>query len=164
LFARHADRLLVYVRARLGAALREKLEAEDILQEAFLAALKSFESFEYTDDGAFLRWMCRIIENRQRDAHDHFAARKRQQVFLPKSAPTGPLTALGRAENSERMERALSELSPEHREVLLLRYFEGLTAEEAGERMHRSAGAIRSLSARALVELGKRLPPQEGSA
>ncbi len=41
--------------------------------------------------------------------------------------------------------------------MLLLRYFEGLSAEEAGQRMNRTAGAIRNLAARALVELGKQL-------
>lgn len=161
LFAHHVDRLLVFARTRLGGALREKLEPEDILQDAYVAALKSFDTFEYTDDGAFLRWMCRIIDNRLRDAHDHFGARKRQPVALPKSAPTGPVTALGRAENQRRIEQALAQLGAEHREVLLLRYFQGLSAEEAGERMERSAGAIRNLAARALVELGKLLQNQE---
>jgi RNA polymerase sigma-70 factor (ECF subfamily) len=155
LFALHTDRLLVFVRAKLGAALRAKIEAEDVLQDAFVAALKSFNDFEYTDDGAFLRWMCRIIDHRLRDAHDFFAAKKRQEIALPKSAPTGPVTALGRAENRQQIEAGLTRLSDEHREVLLLRYFEGLSAEDAGERMNRSAGAIRNLAARALVELGK---------
>lgn len=163
LFGLHVERLLVFTRSRLGEAIRAKVEAEDILQEAYLAAFKDFERFEYTDDGAFLRWMCRIIDNRLRDAHDYFAAKKRQADVLPRSAPTGPLTALGRAEDRQRIERALQQLSPEHREVLLLRYFEGLSAEEAGQRMQRSAGAIRNLSARALVELGKQLPPNSES-
>jgi RNA polymerase sigma-70 factor (ECF subfamily) len=155
LFGLHTDRLLVFVRAKLGGRLREKIEPEDILQEAFVAALKSFEDFEYTDDGAFLRWMCRIIDHRLRDAHDYFAAKKRQEIVLPKSALTGPVTALGRAENRQQIETALAQLSDEHREVLLLRYFEGLSADEAGQRMNRTAGAIRNLAARALVELGK---------
>jgi len=163
LFSLHAERLLVFVRVRLGSALREKIEAEDVLQDAYVAAVKSFDEFDYTDEGAFLRWMCRIIDNRLRDAHDYFAAKKRQATPLPKSAPTGPVTALHRAENVQRLEAALAQLGDEHREVLLLRYFEGLTAEEAGQRMHRSAGAIRNLSARALVELGKCLGRKEES-
>lgn len=157
LFALHVDRLLVFVRAKLGGALREKIEPEDVLQEAFVAALKCFDDFEYTDDGAFLRWMCRIIDHRLRDAHDYFTAKKRQQVSLPKSAPTGPVTALGRAENRQQIEAALARLSDEHREVLLLRYFEGLSTDEAGQRMNRTAGAIRNLAARALAELGKQM-------
>lgn len=163
LFALHMDRLLVFVRARLGGAMREKVEPEDVLQDAWVAALNRFDQFEYTDDGAFLRWMCRIIDNRLRDANDYFRARKRQAIPLPLSAPTGPMTALQRAENRQRIEAALARLSDEHRDVILLRYFEGLTAEQAGERMNRSAGAIRSLSTRALVELGKLMGVQQES-
>ncbi len=161
LFSLHVDRLLVFVRARLGSGLREKVEPEDVLQDAYVAAIKSFASFEYTDDGAFLRWMCRIIDNRLRDAHDHFSAKKRQEVVLPRSAPTGPVTALGRVERRQEIATALLQLSPEHREVLLLRYFEGMTAEEAGQRMSRSPGAIRNLAARALIELGRQLSTQK---
>lgn len=161
LFGLHTERLLVFVRARLGGALREKLDPEDVLQEAYLAAVKRFDEFEYSDDGAFIRWMCRIIENRLRDGHDHFCAQKRQAVPVPKSFPTGPVSALVRAEDRRRLEESLSRLSDEHREVLLLRYFEGLDSEQAGQRMGRSAGAIRNLAARALVELGKQLRTSE---
>lgn len=156
LFSLHADRALIFIRGRLGK-LREKTEPEDVLQDAYLAAHRSFDDFDYTDDGAFLRWLCRIIDNRLRDTHDYFTAQKRQEVPVPKSALTGPVTALNRAESREQIDRALQQLSVEHREVLLLRYFGGFSAEETGARMNRTAGAVRSLTARALVELGKQM-------
>lgn len=163
LFALHADRLHVFVKAKLGAALREKIEAEDVLQDAYLSALKSFDQFEYIDEGAFLRWMCRIIDHRLRDAHDYFTAEKRQAVPLARKAPTGPSTALHRAEARQSIEAALLQLSEEHRQVILLRYFEGLSTEETGQRMNRTTGAIRNLCARALVELGKHFPTEKES-
>jgi RNA polymerase sigma-70 factor (ECF subfamily) len=162
LFGLHVERALVFIRARLGK-LREKIEPEDVLQDAYLSAHRSFDTFDYTDDGAFLRWLCRIIDNRLRDAHDYFTAKKRQGVPVQRSALTGPVTALNRVENREHVERALAQLSDEHREVLLLRYFEGLNAEETGQRMDRSAGAVRNLTARALVEFGKHIRPQNDS-
>lgn len=158
LFSLHADRVLVFIRARLGK-LRAKIEPEDVLQDAYLAAHQSFDQFEYTNDGAFLRWLCRIVDNRMRDSHDYFTAKKRQEVPVPRSAITGPVTALHRVENREQIENALSQLSDEHRDVLLMRYFEGLSAEETGQRMNRSDGAVRSLAARALIELGKQIGP-----
>jgi RNA polymerase sigma-70 factor (ECF subfamily) len=157
LFSLHADRALLFIRARLGPKLREKVESGDVLQEAYLAAHEAFASFEYADDGAFLRWLCRIIENRIRDFRDYFEARKRQPAKLPQSNPTGPITALDRAEHRETVARALDRLSEDHRQVLLLRYFEGLSAEETARLMGRSAGAVRKLTARALAELGKQL-------
>lgn len=156
LFSLHVNRLLPFIRARLGK-LRKKIEPDDVLQDAYLSAHRAFADFDYTDDGAFLRWLCRIIDNRLRDKHDYFAAQKRQEAPIPRSALTGPVTALDRAENRECVERALQELRDEHREVLLLRYFGGFSAEETGKRMKRTAGAIRNLTARALVELGKHI-------
>ena len=157
LFALHVDRALLFVRARLGPKLRERVESMDVVQDAYLAAHRAFEQFEYTDEGAFLKWLCRIIENRIRDLGDYFGAEKRQAIDLPKSNPTGPVTALDRVEHRDKVARALDALSDDHRQVLLLRYFEGLSAEEAGKVLDRSAGAIRKLTARALTELGRQL-------
>lgn len=163
LFSIHTERLLVFIGAKLGGRLRERIEPQDVLQDAYTAALQSFSQFEYNDDGSFLRWMCRIIDNRLRDTNDYFAAAKRQVQEIPRSAPTGPVTAFARAENRERLQAALAQLSDEHREVILLRYFQGLTTDEAAERMRRTAGAIRNLLSRALVELGKHLKSNEES-
>src|SRR5262249_28671049 len=57
LFGLHADRALLFIRARLGPRLREKVESQDVLQEAYLAAHQAFASFRYTDEGAFTRWL-----------------------------------------------------------------------------------------------------------
>ncbi len=157
LFALHVDRALLFVRARLGPRLRQKVESMDVLQDAYLQAHKAFERFEYTDEGAFGRWLCRIIENRIRNLGDYHGAKKRQPVELPRLDPTGPVTAMDRVEHREAIARALDALGDDHRQVLLLRFFEGLTAEETGRTMQRSAGAVRKLTARALAELGTRL-------
>lgn len=164
LFSIHTERLLVFIGARLGQRLRARIEPQDILQEAYASAWQGISQFNYSDDGAFLKWICCIVDHRLRDANDYFNAAKRQVQEIPQSAPTGPVTALARAENRERLEAALTQLSDEHREVILLRYFQGLSAEEAGERMQRSTGAIRNLLSRALVELGKYLKSGEESS
>jgi RNA polymerase sigma-70 factor (ECF subfamily) len=158
LFALHTDRALLFIRARLGQRLRASVESHDVLQEAYLAAHAGFGQFEFTDEGSFTRWLCRIIENRIRDLGDYHRAKKRQKVKLPAPDPaTGPATAVDRAQAREKLARSLESLTEDHRQVLLLRYFEGLTSEETGERMGRSAGAVRKLTVRALAELGARL-------
>jgi RNA polymerase sigma-70 factor (ECF subfamily) len=158
LFARHADRALLYIRARLGPRLRSAVESRDVLQDAYLEAHRDFDSFQCTDEGAFARWFSRIIENRLRDLGDYLGAKKRQPVAPPPPAAiTGPATAADRAERHQALLEGLDSLSEDHRTVILLRYFEGLGAEEAGQRMGRSAGAIRKLTVRALAELGGRL-------
>lgn len=157
LFALHQERALLYLRARLGPKLRASVDSQDVLQDAYLAAHRDFAGFEWRDDGAFLRWLCGIIEHRLADLHDYHGAAKRQPVPLPRLDPSGPITALDRSEHRARVARALDELSDDHRQVLLLRFFAGLSAQATGERMQRNAGAVRNLTARALVELGRRL-------
>src|SRR6516164_5558277 len=115
LFALHADRALLFIRARLGPRLRASVQSRDVLQEAYLAAHGAFERFEYTDEGAFTRWLCRIIENRIRDLGDRLGAQKRQPVPVPRSDPTGPFTALDRAEHREKIILALDALDEDHR-------------------------------------------------
>jgi RNA polymerase sigma-70 factor (ECF subfamily) len=153
----YSERSLLFIRARLGPKLRATADSQDLLQDAYLAAHRDFDQFQYTDEDSFRRWLCRIIENRIRDLNDYTGARKRQPVAIPESDSTGPSTALDRAEHREKVLRALDRLSDDHRQVLLLRYFESLTAGEAGQRMARSAGAVRKLTARALAELGDAL-------
>jgi RNA polymerase sigma factor (sigma-70 family) len=155
LFAIYSDRTLLFIRARLGPRLRAVVESRDILQDTYLAAHLDFSSFDYKDDGAFGRWLCRIIENRIRDLGDYWGARKRQVIALPEPEPeTGPVTAVDRAERRQALLRGIDALSEDHRLVLLLRYFEGLDVEETARRMNRSNGAVRKLTARALAELG----------
>lgn len=163
LFSLHADRLLVFIRLRIGP-LKDRVEAEDVLQDACLSAHRSFEDFDYTDEGAFLRWMCQIVDNRLRDTHDYFTAQKRQVQDVPRTPLTGPVTAMQRSENRERIEQAMTRLSDDHRQVLLLRYFQGLSAEESAVRMNRTPGAIRNLTARALSELGRHMGSSPSSS
>ena len=158
LFALHVDRAMMFIRARLGSKLRASVESEDVLQDAYLAAHAAFDRFDYTDEGAFSRWLFRIIENRLRDLNDYVGAKKRQAVDLPAPDPaTGPVTAADRTERREALVRALDGLEEDHRRVILLRYFEGQSADETGRLMGRSPGAVRKLAARALAELGDKL-------
>ena len=157
LFALHHDRALLFLRARLGPKLRESIDSRDVLQEAYLAAHRDFDRFEWRDEGAFLRWLFRIVERRLADLADHHGAEKRQPVPLPTLDPSGPITRIDRSEHRARVARGLDSLSKDHREVLLHRFFGDLSAAEAGERMQRSAGAVRNLTARALAELARAL-------
>jgi RNA polymerase sigma-70 factor (ECF subfamily) len=139
----------------LGTELRNDADSLDILQDTYLAALRDFPKFEWRGDDSFGRWLNRIVSHRIADRADRLHTQKRSPVELPRLDPTGPVTALDRSEHREKVARALERLEPDHREVILLRYFEGLDAEQTGVRMQRSAGAVRKLCARALIEMEK---------
>ena len=163
LFARHGPRLLALIRLRLGPSLRAHLESRDILQEAWLKALVHIDGFRGEGTSSFMAWMARIAANEIRDRADHHG-RQRRDAARETPLPNADLDALAanvRSQTSrialdeslERLERALEALSPEHREVVVLRKLEELSFPEIGERMGRSPDACRQLLARALAVL-----------
>lgn len=164
LFALGADRALLFIRLRLGARLRSKLDPMDVLQEAYLEAHKAFPSFSYTGDDAFSRWLNRIIENCIRGLADHHGAKKRKppgevrQVSRVldqiRASGTGPVTAADRLDSRDRLARAMEKLEEEDRQVLLMRHFEDLTVDEIAHRLGRSPSATRRLLGRATTRLG----------
>ena len=175
LYERYFDRLHAVVRLRTGAKLRAKMESLDILQDAFLASLRGLDKFSYRNEGDFFHWICRVAENRIRDQAEHFAAGKRdiakerplemqrpsvQSVFGPineLATSASPATKVVRAEDIQRLERAVDALPEDQREALLLVRYEQLSLAEAAGIMKKTRDAVRMLVARAIVALSKNL-------
>ena len=161
LYERCAGRLLGYIRLRLGRDLRARVESRDILQAALLKSVKHLDGFRGQDPRAFQAWLARIAEHEIRDRADHQQRLRRdaaREVPLDDEAPVAAVTrsALSRIlldERAQRLELALEGLSPEHRDVILMRKFEELSFAEIGSRLSRSEDAARMLFARALTAL-----------
>ena len=166
LFARAADRVLWFIRLRLGPRLRERLDSMDVLQESYVEAHRAFARFEYRDDDSFFRWLCRLVENRIRGLADHFGAQRRSpgkvvpvSRVLDKLRASGPspATLAAQSEQRARLADALERLEAEEREALLLRHFQERTVEEIGDLMGKSPSSVRRLLGRATVRLGARI-------
>jgi RNA polymerase sigma-70 factor (ECF subfamily) len=167
LFERYAERLLLYVRLRLGAALRGKVSPFDVLQETFLAAHKAFAEFDQRDEDSFSHWIHRIAHNRIRDLADHHGAQRRAPagghldgsgvIERIRASQTGPSTRAGREEEQRRLEQAIQALEPREREALLLRYFEGQSFERVGQALGCSRETARAVVGTAQVKLGSAL-------
>jgi RNA polymerase sigma-70 factor (ECF subfamily) len=170
LVRRYWPRLAVVVRARMGAALRSRIEVDDLLQETFLHALLGLPRFEPEDDEAFLHWLCTIATNAIRKEAERWSTQKRdarreeplaggspeeaERIRELKAAVTGPLTRALRNERDEVLVAALDELPEDAREAILLRYFQGLSwAEVARELGRPSEAAARELYRRARARL-----------
>ncbi len=165
LFEAAAERVLVYVRARLGPTLAARVEPLDVLQETYAEALRSLDRFEEAGAGSFARWLCRIAEHRLLDLAKRERAVKRDRRALPASrlleraraSRTGPLTAAARIERDEHLAQALEELEEEERAAILARHFQGRTLEETARDLGRSVSALRRLLGRAMARLGRSL-------
>lgn len=162
LFARVGERLLLYLRVRLGA-LQAQVDALDVLQEVYLTAHRDFPRFR-SSGGAFVGWLFRIADHRLLDLVDHHGAQKRRppggwagtSAVLEglRASHTGPATANERREEQERLRAALEALPPDERQVLLLHHFHERSLNEVAAETERSVKAVRTLLARARYRLG----------
>src|SRR6266850_3254063 len=76
---RYYDRVRRIVRLRLGPRLRERVDSGDILQETFIAAVRSLESFEMREEASLINWLSRLAERQIIAAADFHGAKKRDQ-------------------------------------------------------------------------------------
>lgn len=165
LFARVGERLLLYLRVRLGT-LGGQVDPLDALQEVYLAAHRDFPTFR-ARGGAFTGWLFRIADHRLLDLVDHHQARKRmpaggwaagsQVLEALRASQTGPVTANERREEQERLGAALTRLPEDQREVVLLHHFHERSLQEVADATGRSVKAVRTLLARAVYQLGDAL-------
>ncbi|MEO6954683.1 MAG: sigma-70 family RNA polymerase sigma factor [Polyangia bacterium] len=137
--------------------LRNVDDARDVCQEAFWKAHNALASFD--GQAQFFTWMYRITVN---VAIDHLRKRRGERVEFDDARANGedegadpnglsprrlgfdPVRALEDRELREQLERALKELSPAHRAVLVLREVEGLAYQEMADVVGCSIGTIMS--------------------
>ena len=167
LFERHLPSLRAKARARLPAALRGKVGESDVIQEAWLAAYLSLPGFEDRGEGSFEKWLQKILRHKLLDEiRRHAGVGKRDARREQRLATDAPVADTGQPspsaevvsiERSAALRAAIDDLPSDQATVLRWIHQEGLTLVEAGERMGRSADAVRKLYGRALVRLGGRL-------
>ncbi len=159
---RYKGRLLKRVEFRLGSNLRGTIEAEDIVQETFLKALRSIDGFHWRGEESFFLWLGGIAENLLLDLAEQQKRKRHLRLDRDiRSSRVSPGSELQREERFERLKDALNELTPEHREVILLARVESLPLKEVATRMQRTPNAVGQLLWRALQKLRERFGDTE---
>src|ERR671936_147957 len=152
LFRRHWPR--AYRAAYL--VVHDSAAAEDIAQEAFLAAVRNLDRFDRRRP--FGPWLHRIVVNRAID-WSRARALRREIGDAPlgiASAPPPP-----DAGHAHALAEALAELSPEHRAVIVLRHLLHYTPGEIAELLDLPRGTVNSRLRRGLDTLAARLAKED---
>jgi RNA polymerase sigma factor (sigma-70 family) len=143
--------------------LRNEHDAQDVVQEAYLRAFKSFGGFHGSNGRA---WLLTIVRNtcytllKKNQAVDFTTFDEEIHVAGDESA--SPATVLEHSEDAELIREAMNELPAEFREILALRHQEGLSYKEIADIAQIPPGTVMSRLARARAKLREYLAVRIG--
>ena len=136
--------IAAYMRAAFQMAYRvvgHREDAEDLLQESFLAAYQYLDSFDV--ERPFGPWLNRIVLNRGANLRRSRTRRQTEPETEAVSAAPSALDESTRTEARELLTRALATLSERQRLIVTLFDVDGLTSTEIGERLELAPGTVR---------------------
>lgn len=162
IFRKYRRRLAVLVHYKMSPEMRGVVEADDILQEVFLAAAQDMGNFTYRSPGSLMAWLSRIADHAIVDAARYQGRGKRHAEemlrFRSASNPAGPepldtetpSRVFAREEGVQILLKKLDLLPAEYREMILLAKFEGLTTKEISDRVGKPRESVALTLHRAL--------------
>lgn len=164
LLARYQPRVMSVVRKRLGPALRSQVESRDVMQDVMVDVLRSIQDFVPKSEGAFYRWISRVVENRLRSSARQ--QRRRVRVVAEEALPEQPdpeperaLERLQREYEKDLLGRSIEALPPAQARVVRLRNYAGLSFRDIGDILEcteeAACGHYRRAKIRLVVELNR---------
>jgi RNA polymerase sigma factor (sigma-70 family) len=171
---RYKPRVRRIIRVRLGSQLQRHLDAEDLLQEVFVIAIRKIPELELRGHSSILQWFSKVAINLIRNKLEYYSATKRdveREVRLRQGSSSdaggvhmaapghSPSQMALRKEFEELLDSYVKELEPpEYQEVILQRDYYGASWEEINVQLGRpSPEAVRELYRRAHLKLWERM-------
>ena len=160
LIARYLPRLQRWASGRLPRWARDMADTQDLVQEALFQTFKRIERFEPRGEGALHAYLRQAILNRIREELRR-AKRRPARSELDSAAEDdarSPLAAAIGQEAIDRYDRALAQLRPDDRELVVARIELGYTNREIAELLDKpTPNAARMATERAVVRLAKEM-------
>jgi len=167
----HRTYMVVLARIQIGRRLQGKVDASDVVQEAFLGAYRDFPQFRGTTDKEFRGWLRQILASLLANLVRRYHGTRRRDIRLERqlaleleqssqaldrglvAAQSSPSQQAIRREEAVLLAEALGRLPEELRELLILRHLEGLSFPEVARRMGRTVDSVKKQWPRALATL-----------
>jgi RNA polymerase sigma-70 factor, ECF subfamily len=183
-FNRHRARLRRMVELRLDRRLQARIDASDVIQEAYVDAVRRLDEFLSRPDYPLFLWLRLLVGERLLKLHRHHLGTRMRDAELEVSIfrgalpaatsaalaaqlmgkHTSPTQAAVRAERMLRLQEALNSLDPIDREVLSLRHFEDLSLAETARSLEIQEAADAKRYIRALKRLKALLASMPGGS
>ena len=144
--------------------VRNEQDAQDVVQEAYLRAFRSFAGFRGSNGRAWLLTIVRntsytmLKKNRAVDLTTSFD----EEIHGPGEEAMSPAAILEQSDNAALISEAMDELPAEFREILTLRHQEGLSYKEIADIAQIPPGTVMSRLARARAKLKEYLASRIG--
>lgn len=161
LIERHRDRLYAYLRRLAG----DDTGAEDMFQDTWVKVARNIGA--YREDGRFSAWLFSVARNTAMDALrkrrpgsvslDAVPDEGRSLAETVGSAEPGPEASYEASQSRRAIDGALAELSPEQREVFLLRHYSGMSFKEIADALGVPIGTVLARASRAAAKLRDKL-------
>lgn len=155
LLLRYKDRVLTYI----TKLVVNTTEAEDLMVISFVKAFRNLDG--YNPKYAFSTWLYRIVQNL---CIDHFRKSRQYFVSLEEAAETVDFTpeeVLIAEQEKMALDAVISQLKPEYREVIDLRYRQHFAYEEIAEQLHIPLGTVKTRLHRAKEMLNHIITQEE---
>jgi len=166
----HHGRLIGFIERKTGSEWQGKIEADDVLQDVYIAVHEGIRNFAYKNEDSFYRWATflaerafinrvRLLRRRKRDVSREVTAGgasvSRHQSFLQRVAVDSatPSRVAHQAEAVSALMSAIARLPPDYRTVIQRVYLNEEAISTVAADMQRSEDAVRRMGSRALERL-----------
>jgi len=160
----HHGRLLGTARRKIGVDWQGKIEAEDLLQEAYIDILRQIHGFEARDGESFYRWAARIIDHKfidqvrrfrraKRDARREIAGSRQSLLDHVMAGDRRPSQTLRRQDAEGALMSCLARLPEESRAIVTRRFLEQEEFASIAADLGKSEDAVRRACSRAVDRL-----------
>jgi RNA polymerase sigma-70 factor, ECF subfamily len=170
LFQRHRAKLRRTIALRMDRRVAARVDASDVLQDAYLEAFKRLPKYLQQQGMPFYLWLCWIAREKVLALHRrHLGAEKRAVIYeaplLPADSSSAfvsaviagreptPSQALAKTELAEQLRQALEKLDDDERDLILWRHFEQLSARDTAQLLQISEAAASKRYIRAVERL-----------
>jgi RNA polymerase sigma-70 factor (ECF subfamily) len=171
----YRDYLKLLARLQVDQRLQSKLDASDLVQEAFLQAHRVFDQFQGDTEAELTAWLRQILASKMADQMRRYYGSQQRNVRLERelardldqsssalngdlqAAQSSPSCQAERREQAVLLAAALEQLPESYREVIILHQLEDLAFPEVARRMGRSVDSVKNLWLRALPRLRRQL-------